>query len=183
LALAVGKIGKKWVKVAEFMGGGVTRDMCFDRWRRHVDPSVAAKKRRKGPWNDEKVCMYILQTVHTDVLATRHECRYQPVLISVFSLSLSLSFSLPLSLSLSLPLSVCLFIYTCCSFDLMEQKQRLMAAMDIYGRDWNRVAEYVGGVTPMQCCMHWDTVLDPEVAALKPKVKGPWTAEEVPFQS
>jgi Myb-like DNA-binding domain len=55
LALAVGQLGRKWVKVAEFMGGGVTRDMCFDRWRRHVDPRVAAKKKPKGPWNPEKV--------------------------------------------------------------------------------------------------------------------------------
>jgi hypothetical protein len=56
----------------------------------------------------------------------------------------------------------------------------LRTAVETFGRDWIRVSEYVGGgITANQCCMHWDNVVDPQVAALKPKFKGPWTPDEV----
>ena len=59
LAMGVGKFGRRWKKVAEFMGSGLTGPMCCERWKSQLDPVAVAKKKPKL-WTAEMVCPYVL---------------------------------------------------------------------------------------------------------------------------
>jgi hypothetical protein len=52
----VAQFGRDWVKVAAFVENGVTNDQCFQRWKRHLKPDVAAlKAAKKTPWTAAEV--------------------------------------------------------------------------------------------------------------------------------
>lgn len=45
--------GKKWVKIAKHVGGGMDGKQCLNRWTYHVDPEV--QNRKTGEWTQEEV--------------------------------------------------------------------------------------------------------------------------------
>ena len=55
------QFGRDWKRVAEYVGRGVTNDQCFSRWKRHVNPEVAALK-GKGAWTEEEVRRCVLHS-------------------------------------------------------------------------------------------------------------------------
>jgi aspartate aminotransferase-like enzyme len=56
--MGVGKFGRRWKKVAEFMGSGLTGPMCYERWKSQLDPEVVAKKKPRL-WTAEMVCSFV----------------------------------------------------------------------------------------------------------------------------
>ncbi len=48
-----------WTKVAEHVGGGVTRLQCHHRWSNHLKPLQQGLK-RGGDWTEAEVCYYKL---------------------------------------------------------------------------------------------------------------------------